>query len=228
MSAAYALVRFKKTGNVYFGCYEGTSDTMIPHICTPEECYNDATDCYCAISYCRTLGNSGKSWIFPTNIADLDDVEIYSSYGGGFYWNTTGSESIKMLSLRYDEWGELDLDDEKDGIPEWAEKFLNSLEESDDGQPGQLVLRGEAMKMELSKRSGYELPDSPFRASHIRCGCGGIIGDRSIVRHTLKYCCDECGEEYMLYNLDYDVVLFNDKTGWSFPMKVKEIKSNED
>ena len=30
MSASYGLVKFKKTGNVYYCCYEGTSDIMIP------------------------------------------------------------------------------------------------------------------------------------------------------------------------------------------------------
>lgn len=127
MSASFALVKFKSTGNIYYGCYEGTSDILTPFICTPEECYNEKTDCYCAISYCREL-RKARVWKFPANIDDLDDVEIYSDYGGGFYWSGTGSESLKMLK------GELDpfencYDDMHDGQPDWVVEFLKRLEE---------------------------------------------------------------------------------------------------
>lgn len=123
MSAAFGLVRFKTTGNIYYCCYEGTSNSLRPHICTPEECYDEKLDCYCAISYCRELG-ARKGWNPPDDVTDWDDVEIYSDYGGGFYWDGTGSESVKMLKLSLDEWGELLIPNEKCGIPEWAEEFL--------------------------------------------------------------------------------------------------------
>ena len=122
MSASFGLVKFKKTGNVYYGCYEGTSDIMIPFICTPEECYNEETDSYWAITYCRKLSSQHETWKFPDNVSDLDDIEIYSSYGGGFYWSGTGSESIKMIKNYLNPFEEV-WEDMEDGEPEWVEEF---------------------------------------------------------------------------------------------------------
>lgn len=123
MSASFGLVKFKKTGNIYYSCYEGTTDIMIPYLCTPEECYDEKTDCYWAITYCRKLGDQHKTWKFPDDITDLDDIEIYSDYGGGFYWSGIGSESIKMIKnflMPYEECWE----DMKNGEPEWVEEFF--------------------------------------------------------------------------------------------------------
>lgn len=124
MSAAFALIKFKRTGNIYYGCYEGTSDTMLPFICTPEECYDEKLDCYCAISYCRNLARQGKAWSFPEAAPDIDEVEIYSDYGGGFYWTVRGSESARVVESL----DPLDIDIEHDGMPDWAKKFLEELE----------------------------------------------------------------------------------------------------
>lgn len=123
MSASFALVRFNKTGNIYYGCYEGTSDLMLPFICTPEECYDENIDCYCAITYCRNIKGQYTTWLFPNDVADLDDIEIYSDYGGGFYWSGTGSESIKMIKDYLDPWEQC-YENIKDGQPKWAEEFL--------------------------------------------------------------------------------------------------------
>lgn len=124
MSASWGLVKFKKSGNIYMCCYEGTSDTLIPFICTPKECYEKDVDCYCSISYCRDLAR-GRSWAFPEDVDDLDEVEIYSDYGGGFYWSGTGSESNKMIKTGIDTFEE-DIE-ETDGQPEWVTKFLDEL-----------------------------------------------------------------------------------------------------
>lgn len=124
MSAAFALIKFKRTGNIYYGCYEGTSDTMIPFICTPEECYDEKLDCYCAISYCRNLARQGKAWPFPEAAKDIDEVEIYSDYGGGFYWTVRGSESARVVESL----DPYDIENERKGIPDWAKKFLEELE----------------------------------------------------------------------------------------------------
>lgn len=53
--------------------------------------------------------------------------------------------------------------------------------------------------------------------SHIKCNCGGIIGmyDRK------NFTCESCGKEYLLYKLNYDTCMTNDKTGWIFPMRKK-------
>lgn len=121
MSASYGLVKFKKTGNIYYCCYEGTSDIMIPFLCTPEECFDK--DCFCPISYCRRID---KSWEFP-KVDDLDDIEIYSDYGGGFYWNGTGSESAKMIKEEIN-FGEK-VYEYTDGQPLWVNDFEKELDE---------------------------------------------------------------------------------------------------
>lgn len=127
MSASWGLVRFKKTGNIYYCCYDGTSDLLHPYICTPEECYDEKWDCYDAISYCRNLTRQKGTWCFPRNVADLDEVEIYSDYGNGFYWSGTGSESIKMIDDFVDPWRTSGVHI-TDGKPEWVLKFLISQE----------------------------------------------------------------------------------------------------
>ena len=126
MSSAFGLVKFKTTGNIYYGCYNGTCDIFLPFIFTAEECYNEQLDCYCAITYGREL-NHGRDWAFPDDVNDLDDVEIYSSYGGGFYWHGTGSESVKMIKDYLDPFEEV-WPDIIDGTPQWAEEFLIQLD----------------------------------------------------------------------------------------------------
>lgn len=128
MSSSFALIKFKRTGNIYYGCYNGTSDILIPFIFTPEECYDEKTNCYCAISYGKELGKT-REWKFPDNVPDLDEVEIYSDYGYGFYWTGTGSESLRMVKGPLDTCFEEVWVDEKDGQPEWVIEFLKYLEE---------------------------------------------------------------------------------------------------
>lgn len=123
MSASFGLVRFNRTGKVYYGCYEGTSDVMIPYLCIPKECYDDDDQRYYPISYCRHLGDI-NDWKFPDSISDLDQVEIYSDYGGGFYWPSEGSESVKMIKGNLMPW-ENCYEDMKYGIPQWASDFLD-------------------------------------------------------------------------------------------------------
>lgn len=125
MSRAFALVKFKKSGNIYYGCYDGTMDVMNPFLCTPQECYDKEHDCYKAISYCNELNNT-KNWKIRDNITVLDDIEIYSDYGGGFYWDGTGNEPEKMIKdflAPFDQCPE----DIKDGHPEWVEEFLHQI-----------------------------------------------------------------------------------------------------
>lgn len=126
MSRTYGLVRFNKTGNIYFGCYNGTSDVMIPYICTPEECYDEKVDCYLSISYCQDLSRQHGTWEFPDNVDDLDEIEIYSDYGGGFYWPGIGSESVKMIKDYLNPYEEC-YDEMTDGQPDWVKQFWIDL-----------------------------------------------------------------------------------------------------
>ena len=131
MSASFALIRFRKTGRIYHGCYDGTSDAMNPHICTPQECWNEKTGSYCSIGYCRELANTRGGMIFPNDVGDLDECEIYSDYGSGFYWTAVGSESLKMVDSPVNEYGELNFSKITEGIPEWANRYINVLEQMD-------------------------------------------------------------------------------------------------
>lgn len=55
---------------------------------------------------------------------------------------------------------------------------------------------------------------------HVRCECGGIIGayDRE------NFTCEQCGERYSVYQLNYDYIFINGKTGWMFPVIMRRDK----
>lgn len=120
MSKSYALIRFYKTGNIYYGVYNGTVDTLYFNICTAEDCYDKELDGYYLIHY---LCNKQED-VLPKGAPDLDDVDIYTSYGGGFYWKGRGSESLKMVLEGLSPW-EFEYDSVIDGKPDWAERFLS-------------------------------------------------------------------------------------------------------
>lgn len=126
MSAAEALIRFNKTGNIYYGCYEGTVDFLNSFICTPEECYMDEWEAYSPILYCRKLQSDNDYCQFP-EVNDLDDVEIYSDYGDGFYWKGKGSESVKRIKYPLAPF-EQDESYPIDGQPDWVKEFYMKLE----------------------------------------------------------------------------------------------------
>lgn len=127
MSRSFALVKFKKTGNIYYGCYNGTCDILLPFLCTPQECYDETDGYYDPITYCTELSEKTGSWGLPDNVTDLDNIEIYSDYGCGFYWNGTGSESVKMINDFLNPFEEV-YEDIKDGVPQWVEEFLKRLD----------------------------------------------------------------------------------------------------
>ncbi len=126
MSASTVLIRFKKTGNIYMGCYEGTSDYVKPYICTAEECYDEKLDCYCAITYCREIAKD-KDYILPKDFPDLDEVEVYSDWNFGGYFKAIGSESLKMIDCPLDEFGELDWSVIVHEKPDWVTGFWEEL-----------------------------------------------------------------------------------------------------
>lgn len=116
------LVKFTKTGNIYYACYNGTTDIMLPFICAPQECYDEKLGVYHPIQCCQQR----KNIKFPNDIGDLDEIEIYSDYGDGFYWNGSGSESIKMIKNYLNPFDELKDEEVKDGKPQWVIEFLKT------------------------------------------------------------------------------------------------------
>jgi len=122
MSKAFGLCRFKSTGNIYWCVYNGTSDVMNPWLCTSE----DITDDEGHINVFSILKEK-RPWEPVERLIDIDDVDLYSDYGGGFYWSGTGSElNRRILSnlMPFDEC----YDDVKDGSPDWVSVFLQQSE----------------------------------------------------------------------------------------------------
>ena len=63
-----------------------------------------------------------------------------------------------------------------------------------------------------------------MKYKHIKCECGGIIGSWD----RYKFVCEKCQKEYNLWDLKFDCILSNDKTGWQFPMKYNGDKNEYD
>lgn len=128
MSRATGLVKFLDTGNIYLGVYKGTSDVFYQRICTPEDCYDRKEKYFAPISYFEELEALEPNWKQPKD-CELRPVEIYTDYGGGFFWEGLGNEKLRFVDWNscpiY--YGELD---EVDGTPDWAKEFLNKDWES--------------------------------------------------------------------------------------------------
>lgn len=71
--------------------------------------------------------------------------------------------------------------------------------------------------MEFDKLPKYK-PDY----EHVKCGCGGIIAMYD--RYHDACVCDVCGKGYKLWEIPYDYLKINDKTGWIFPVIMRRDK----
>lgn len=58
-----------------------------------------------------------------------------------------------------------------------------------------------------------------IKMDHVKCSCGGIIGDYG--KDIFK--CEKCGLQYKLYDIQFDELQVNNKTGWVFPMKHRAV-----
>lgn len=127
MSASIAYIRFKSTGNVYYACFENASDVLLPNICTYKDCYDIGP-----IDYCRKIGYVCDSC--PSTASDLDDVDIYSEYGGGMSWVGQGSEKLKLLVEDcLDPWEYYEtLKHHYSEPPQWVKDFLAKRRKNDE------------------------------------------------------------------------------------------------
>ncbi len=138
MSRALALVKFNKTGNIYMGVYSGTTDVLYPVILTPEKCINEE-GIYDVFRYVEEAYNHLNTDEMEYDNSEIDDVEIYSDYGGGFYWEGKGVEKHGYILNDYLApfdyvtsplpWYNV-ADDSimvMDGVPKWAEEFMNKI-----------------------------------------------------------------------------------------------------
>lgn len=102
MSSAILLVRFPN-GDIRFGFYFGTSDVALPKLITEPDGWYDL---------------KGTPWPSSAELASLEgveDVEVYSDYGGGFSW--PGRATRDWLVEGHDPF---DGDRDHDGTPQWA------------------------------------------------------------------------------------------------------------
>ncbi|WP_270545605.1 hypothetical protein [Clostridium butyricum] len=141
MSNGKGQVRFSD-GNIKYFEYNGNSD-----ICRPKlyDTFDEMIDNWRKPYVSMELNNrtdDKKSWfkkIFRTNKDNNkeqstcnhseEDIELYTDYGGGFYWKGTACRKCNMI-LKGIEPFELPLDDRHiDGIPKWAEDFSKYYED---------------------------------------------------------------------------------------------------
>ena len=53
MGKVYTLVRFSKTGNIYYGSYDTIGQRARNYICTPKEAHDAADDIYDMTAFWR-------------------------------------------------------------------------------------------------------------------------------------------------------------------------------
>lgn len=138
LSRTLALIRFEDTGNIYMGVYDGTSDILYSCFASAERCWDEQDQCYkyfdTVSEFCKT--NQDISYFE----SDISNIEIYSDYGGGFSWEGKGVEKCGIVLPKYrnpwiciepyDPWTGKPNDDYidvTDGVPEWAQTFMNKI-----------------------------------------------------------------------------------------------------
>lgn len=115
MSHSVGVVRFKD-GDIKYYEYNGSVDVCIPKL------FNTLEE----------LMSSNWKWTSTKSNCqhDIEDVEIYTTYGGGFYWRGTACKRCMMITKGINPYNLRDKDGEDifieeaiiDGTPEWAIK----------------------------------------------------------------------------------------------------------
>ena len=122
MSSALGLVRFTNTSNIYMGIYDGNSDIFYAKIFTPEECYNEKDDCYECFFFFFILYKNREAWVIKDS-SNLSPIEIYSDYGGGFWWKGMADEESKLIDDHScAPWDNDDIEIFHE-VPDWVKKF---------------------------------------------------------------------------------------------------------
>ena len=113
MSRAWGVVRFKSDGKLMYYLYDGTSDICNPNLCdSMDDVWQDHKWSKC-------------------NCYQDEPVEIYSDYGGGFYWNGKACRHCNVITKGLEPW--TDDEDEvisiTDGQPDWLGEVFNDNNE---------------------------------------------------------------------------------------------------
>ncbi len=117
MSRYSALIKFAKTGNVYWGCFNGPSDSMYRDIVPFEQ----LTGKYSFDLFDRLAKKSKDSQVTPD---DIDDIAIYRGGDHEFNWYGKGSESQRCIVEGLTPFAK--PDSYSDGKPAWVTEFLNN------------------------------------------------------------------------------------------------------
>ena len=116
MSRANGLIKFKD-GSIKWTIYNGTVDQMHPlYYNTNEEAWKG----YKHDDYPEVCKH------------EKETVEIYSDYGGGFYWEGKCCTTCKSIGYDYtDPYGDEITGENRldytDGMPEWVKEFFNKI-----------------------------------------------------------------------------------------------------
>ncbi len=135
MSSAWGLMKFKDTGTILIGAYNGTCDVMYPKMFKPEECV-DGEGYYTPITKAENWIDDHMTELEPYTEDEVSDVILYTDYGTGMYWVGKGVERCGIVltcdPFRVDYTDYPDHQpitiDVHDGTPDWVEEFMNSLE----------------------------------------------------------------------------------------------------
>ena len=133
MSRANAYIKFNDTGHLYFGGYDGTTDYMKPNILpiTKETVkkYGVSDICLSGITfYYEFEPQEFTEEEFESMVKNSTDCEIYTDYGGGYYWEAKGYErnpdTFSIITKNLSPYYYDELEDDTymtDGEPDWMD-----------------------------------------------------------------------------------------------------------
>lgn len=106
MSSAYGVVRFKSDGKLLFYLYDGTSDICVPTLCeNMDDIWKD------------------NGWLRCKCEHD-EPVEIFSDYGGGFYWEGKACRHCMCITKGLEPWSNEDeIVDITHEQPKWLKEI---------------------------------------------------------------------------------------------------------
>lgn len=120
MSRAIALVKFND-GTIVRGCYDGTRDAISQWLITDEDLKEKYNGC-CFSWDSEKWDNYDNEYIDTNIINDAEDVEIFTNYGEGLYWNGKASRSKMVITTSTN----LDDVDYIKYTPGWVKEYFKN------------------------------------------------------------------------------------------------------
>ena len=178
MSRSEALIRFKKTGNIYYGCNDNCSDTMMPNIVNTE-----SLKIYPGFDYFsyREENEKTKNEYLTDKLSksndEVDEVEIYI-YDYNSCYSGIGSEKYSLILF----------DNNRTQIlnskPQWVIDFDNLVSEKED-------IYFEADIDTTLNSIEYDVLEEMLDSNICKCGC--FLNRRNnIMSDEEPYNCSVC------------------------------------